>query len=100
MLLIGLPVVHDFGAPRVVHEETLATFRDCGPRQAEAYIWLAEAQIARFEHDARPGAGSSADEAVERFRQLGDRRGTALATGTASCVARTRRRSRPGARSS
>src|SRR5206468_3864303 len=42
VLLIGLPAVHDFGTPRVVHEETLATFRDCGPRQAEAYIWLAE----------------------------------------------------------
>jgi predicted ATPase len=88
VLLIGLPVVHDFGAPRVVHEETLATFRDCGPRQAEAYIWLAEAQIARFEHDADRATRLS-EQAVERFRELGDRRGTALATGAASCVART-----------
>jgi hypothetical protein len=88
VLLIGLPVVHDFGAPRVLHEETLATFRDCGPRQAEGYIWLAEAQLARFEHDD-DRARQLSEHAVERFRGLGDRRGTALATGAASCVART-----------
>jgi predicted ATPase len=88
VLLIGLPVVHDFGPPRVVHEETLATFRDCGPRQAEAYIWLAEAQIARFLRDDERAITLNA-EAVERFRSLGDRRGTALAVGAASCVART-----------
>jgi predicted ATPase/DNA-binding SARP family transcriptional activator len=88
VLLIGLPVVHDFGAPRVLHEETLATFRDCGPRQAEGYIWLAEAQLARFEHDD-DRARQLSEHAVERFRSLGDRRGTALATGAASCVART-----------
>jgi predicted ATPase/DNA-binding SARP family transcriptional activator len=88
VLLIGLPVVHDFGAPRPLHEETLATFRDCGSRQAEAYICLAEAQFARFarEHDR---ARQLANEAVERFRGLGDRRGTALALGAASCVARS-----------
>src|SRR5206468_9590812 len=88
VLLIGLPVVHDFGTPRIVHEETLATFRDCGPRQGEAYIWLAEAQFARFDRDD-DRAQQLADEAVERFRALGDRRGTALALGAASCVARS-----------
>jgi predicted ATPase/DNA-binding SARP family transcriptional activator len=88
VVLIGLPVVHDFGPPRVIHEETLATFRDCGPRQAEAYIWLAEAQLARFVRD-HSGAQQLADDAVDRFRALGDRRGTALALGSASCVARS-----------
>jgi predicted ATPase/DNA-binding SARP family transcriptional activator len=88
VLLVGLPVVHDFGPPRVVLEETLATFRHCGPRQAEGYLRMAEAQFARFEGDHR-GAGELADDAVARFRALGDRRGTALALGCASCIART-----------
>jgi hypothetical protein len=89
VLLIGLPVVHDFGRPRIVHEETLATFRHCGPRQAEGYLRIAEAQFARFEGD-HARACDLADDAVSRFRALGDRRGTALALGTASCVARSR----------
>jgi predicted ATPase len=88
VLLIGLPVVHDFGAPRVVHEETLATFRHCGPRQAEGYLRMDEAQFARFERD-HARARQLADDAVARFRSLGDRRGTALALGRASCVARS-----------
>jgi predicted ATPase/DNA-binding SARP family transcriptional activator len=88
VLLVGLPVVHDFGPPRVVHEETLATFRHCGPRQAEGYLCMDEAQFARFEGDS-VRAQALADEAVARFRSLGDRRGTALATGCASCIARS-----------
>jgi predicted ATPase/DNA-binding SARP family transcriptional activator len=88
VLLIGLAVVHDFGAPRPLHEETLATFRDCGPRQAEAYMWLAEAQFARFARD-HDTARRLAGDAVERFRALDDRRGTALALGAASCIARS-----------
>jgi tetratricopeptide (TPR) repeat protein len=88
VLLVGLPVVHDFGAPRVVHEETLATFRHCGPRQAEGYLRMAEAQFARFEGD-HDRAQELADDAVARFRLLGDRRGSALALGCASCVARS-----------
>jgi predicted ATPase/DNA-binding SARP family transcriptional activator len=88
VLLAGLPVVHDFGPPRVVHEETLATFRQCGPRQAEGYLCMDEAQFARFERDY-VRAQALAEEAVARFRSLGDRRGTALALGRASCVARS-----------
>jgi predicted ATPase/DNA-binding SARP family transcriptional activator len=90
VVLIGLPVVHDFGAPRVVHEETLATFRHCGPRQAEAYLRMDEAQFARFE-GGYARAQELADDAVARFGALGDRRGTALALGCASCVARSSR---------
>jgi tetratricopeptide (TPR) repeat protein len=88
VVLFGLPVVHDFGPPRVVHEETLATFRLCGPRQAEAYLRMDEAQFARFERD-HARAQELADDAVARFRELGDRRGSALALGAASCVARS-----------
>jgi tetratricopeptide (TPR) repeat protein len=89
VVLIGLPVVHDFGTPRVVHEETLATFRHCGPRQAEGYLRMDEAQFARFDGD-HDRAQALAARAVARFRSLGDRRGTALALGRASCVARSR----------
>jgi tetratricopeptide (TPR) repeat protein len=88
VLLPGLPVVHDFGPPRVLHEETLATFRQCGPRQAEGYLCMDEAQFARFERDY-VRAQALADEAVARFRALGDRRGSAHALGCASCVARS-----------
>jgi predicted ATPase len=88
VLLAGLPVVHDFGPPRVVHEETLATFRQCGPRQAEGYLCMDEAQFARFERDY-VRAQALADEAVARFQALGDRRGSAHALGCASCVARS-----------
>ena len=88
VLLVGLPVIHDFGPPRVVHEETLATFRHCGPRQAEGYLCMDEAQFARFEGDF-VSAQALADEAIARFGSLGDRRGTALATGCASCIARS-----------
>jgi predicted ATPase/DNA-binding SARP family transcriptional activator len=88
VLLAGLPVVHDFGPPRVVHEETLVTFRQCGPRQAEGYLCMDEAQFARFERDY-VRAQALADEAVARFQSLGDRRGSAHALGCASCVARS-----------
>lgn len=89
VVLIGLPVVPDLGAPRIVHEETLATFRHCGPRQAEGYLRMLDAQIARFElREER--AQSLAAEAVERFRALDDRRGMAHALGLASAVARGR----------
>jgi len=88
VLLVGLPVIHDFGPPRIVLEETLATFRHCGPRQAEGYLRMDEAQFARFEGD-HEHAQELADEAVARFRALGDRRGTALALGCASCMARS-----------
>lgn len=89
VLLMGLPVVHDFGPPRIVHEETLATFRHCGPRQAEAYLRMHEGQIARFQRDPAR-AQELADEAVARFRALEDRRGIALSLGFASSVARGR----------
>jgi predicted ATPase/DNA-binding SARP family transcriptional activator len=88
VLLAGLPVVHDYGPPRVVHEETLATFRQCGPREAEGYLCMDEAQFARFDGD-HVRAQALADEAVARFRTLGDRRGSALALGCASYVARS-----------
>jgi predicted ATPase/DNA-binding SARP family transcriptional activator len=88
VLLVGLPVIHDFGPPRLVHEETLATFRHCGPRQAEAYLCMDEAQFARFAGDY-VRAQALAGEAIARFESLGDRGGLALATGCASCIARS-----------